>query len=200
MASVEEQAGNGGSADGATRDQAQIAVENPATGEVIGHVPDLTAAEVAALAVQGRTAQPGWAALGFEGRGRVLLRMQKWVTDNRDRIIATICSETGKTYEDAQLAEIMYGASAFGFWAKNAPEYLADEKVKTATLLLRGKKLSQRYRPLGLIGVIGPWNYPLTNSFGDCIPALAAGNSVILKPSEITPRACASAGWPSTCG
>ena len=44
-----------------------------------------------------------------------------------------------------------------------------------------------RYRPLGLIGVIGPWNYPLTNSFGDCIPALAAGNAVILKPSEITP-------------
>ena len=44
-----------------------------------------------------------------------------------------------------------------------------------------------RYRPLGLIGVIGPWNYPLTNSFGDCIPALAAGNSVILKPSEVTP-------------
>jgi acyl-CoA reductase-like NAD-dependent aldehyde dehydrogenase len=50
-----------------------------------------------------------------------------------------------------------------------------------------GKKLKVRYRPLGLIGVIGPWNYPLVNSFGDCIPALAAGNSVILKPSELTP-------------
>ena len=49
--------------------------------------------------------------------------------------------------------------------------------------MLKGKKLILRYRPLGLIGVIGPWNYPLTNSFGDCIPALAAGNSVILKPS-----------------
>ena len=53
--------------------------------------------------------------------------------------------------------------------------------------MLKGKKLILRYRPLGLIGVIGPWNYPLTNSFGDCIPALAAGNSVILKPSEVTP-------------
>jgi len=52
---------------------------------------------------------------------------------------------------------------------------------------VKGKKLILRFRPLGLIGVIGPWNYPLTNSFGDCIPALAAGNSVILKPSEITP-------------
>ena len=54
-------------------------------------------------------------------------------------------------------------------------------------MLVKGKKLILRYRPLGLIGVIGPWNYPLTNSFGDCIPALMAGNSVILKPSEITP-------------
>jgi acyl-CoA reductase-like NAD-dependent aldehyde dehydrogenase len=53
--------------------------------------------------------------------------------------------------------------------------------------MVKGKKLLVRYKPLGLIGVIGPWNYPLTNSFGDCIPALAAGNSVILKPSEVTP-------------
>ncbi len=59
--------------------------------------------------------------------------------------------------------------------------------MKSSQLLVKGKKLMLRYRPLGLIGVIGPWNYPLTNSFGDCIPALAAGNSVILKPSEITP-------------
>src|SRR4029077_7433727 len=64
---------------------------------------------------------------------------------------------------------------------------LGDEKVRSSQLLVKGKKLIQRYRPLGLIGVIGPWNYPLTNSFGDCIPALAAGNAVILKPSEVTP-------------
>ena len=96
-------------------------------------------------------------------------------------------SETGKTYEDAQLAEIGYAGGAFGFWAKEAAGYLADEKVKSSQLLVKGKKLILRHRPLGLIGVIGPWNYPLTNSFGDCIPALAAGNSVILKPSEVTP-------------
>jgi len=54
-------------------------------------------------------------------------------------------------------------------------------------LAVIGKQLVVRYEALGLVGVIGPWNYPLTNSFGDCIPALAAGNSVILKPSEVTP-------------
>src|SRR3954447_4503022 len=162
-------------------------VENPATGEVIATCPDLGAEDIAAMARRGREVQPAWEALGFEGRGRILTRMQKWVMAHQDEIIEVIRSETGKTYEDALIAEISYGGAAFGFWAKNAPEYLADEKVKSSAVLVKGKKLMLRYRPLGLVGVIGPWNYPLTNSFGDCIPALAAGNSVILKPSEITP-------------
>jgi acyl-CoA reductase-like NAD-dependent aldehyde dehydrogenase len=166
---------------------AEFAVENPATGEVIAHCPDLGPADIAAMAKRGREVQPAWEALGFEGRARILRRMQKWVIDHQEEIIAVIRSETGKTYEDALIAEISYGAAAFGFWATNAENYLADEKVKSSAVLVKGKKLVLRYRPLGLVGVIGPWNYPLTNSFGDCIPALAAGNSVILKPSEITP-------------
>jgi len=165
----------------------EIAVENPATGQIAGTVPDVGAAAVAELARRARIAQPAWEAYGFDGRGRILLRAQKWVMDNAEKIIETIVSETGKTFEDASLAEISYAGNAFGFWAKNAPEYLADERVKSGQLLVKGKKLLLRYRPLGLIGVIGPWNYPLTNSFGDCIPALAAGNAVILKPSEVTP-------------
>ncbi len=164
-----------------------IDVINPATGQIVDNVPDLGPAEVQAMAQRGRAVQPAWAALGFEGRAKILLRAQKWVIDHKEEIIETIVSETGKTYEDAQLAEISYGASAFGFWAKNAPKYLADQKVKSSSVMVKGKKLIVSYRPLGLIGIIGPWNYPLTNSFGDCIPAMAAGNSVILKPSEVTP-------------
>jgi acyl-CoA reductase-like NAD-dependent aldehyde dehydrogenase len=165
----------------------EIPVENPATGETIRTVPDLDADAVAAMAARGRAAQPEWEAYGFEGRARVLLRAQKWLMDNAERVTETIVSETGKTYEDASLAEIGYAGNAFGFWAKEGPDYLADERVKSSQVLVKGKKLVLRYRPLGLIGVIGPWNYPLTNSFGDCIPALMAGNSVILKPSEVTP-------------
>jgi acyl-CoA reductase-like NAD-dependent aldehyde dehydrogenase len=173
---------------GASEDAAKgIPVENPATGEIIATVPDLSAQDVAEMAVRGRAAQPEWEAFGFEGRGRVLLRAQKWLMDNADQIVSTIVSETGKTFEDASLAEIGYAGNAFGFWAREAPNYLGDERVKSSQVLVKGKKILMRYRPLGLIGVIGPWNYPLTNSFGDCIPALAAGNSVILKPSEITP-------------
>src|SRR4051812_48246984 len=165
----------------------EIEVLNPATGEVIRTVPDLGPEQVADMARRARAAQPGWEALGFEGRARILRRAQKWVLDNADRVIATIVSETGKTYEDAMFAEISYAASSFGFWAKNAEDFLADERVKTSSIMVKGKKLITRYKPVGLVGVIGPWNYPLTNSFGDCVPALAAGNAVILKPSEETP-------------
>src|SRR5438105_10039580 len=103
-----------------------IPVENPATGETVASVPDLGAEVVAEMAARGRAAQPGWEAFGFDGRARVLLRAQKWVMDNADQVISTIVSETGKTYEDASLAEISYAGQAFGFWAREAEHYLAD--------------------------------------------------------------------------
>jgi acyl-CoA reductase-like NAD-dependent aldehyde dehydrogenase len=166
---------------------AGIEVENPATGRVIRTVPTATPEQVREMVARARAAQPAWEALGFEGRGRVLRRAQKWVLDNQDRIIETIVAETGKTHEDALVAEISYTAGAFGFWAKEAAEYLADEKIRSSNAFVLGRKLVVRYAPLGVVGVIGPWNYPLSNSFGDCIPALAAGNAAILKPSEVTP-------------
>src|SRR4051794_24366772 len=173
--------------EGITTDFREIPVENPATGEVIRTVPNLGPDQVAELARKGRAVQPAWEALGFEGRAQVLRRCQKWILDNGERVAATIVAETGKTWEDALVTEIGYTAGAFGYWAKHAPGYLADERVRSSNPFVVGKKLVVRYQPLGLVGVIGPWNFPLINSFGDCIPALAAGNSVILKPSEITP-------------
>ena len=164
-----------------------IDVENPATGQVIRTLPVTSPEEVRVLADRARTAQPAWEALGFEGRGRVLRRMQKWVVDNSERVIQSLIDETGKTYEDAAVVELAYGAGALGFWAKHAPGYLADEKIRSSSPFVLGRKLLVRYRPVGVVGVIGPWNYPLTNSFGDAIPALAAGNGVVLKPSEVTP-------------
>ncbi len=165
----------------------QIRVENPATGEFVAAVPKISADAVAGLVARARAAQPAWEALGFDGRAKVLRRAQKWTVDNSDRIARTIVSETGKAYDDALLAEVGYVAGAFGFWAKHAPRFLADEKVRTSSPFLIGRRLVVRYRPLGVVGVIGPWNYPLTNSFGDCIPALAAGNTAVLKPSQSTP-------------
>ena len=116
-----------------------------------------------------------------------MLRMRKWVMDNAERVVQTIVSETGKTYEDAYMVELAYVGGALTYWAKQSERLLADETIGVSTIAVTGKKLVTRYEPLGLIGVIGPWNYPIVNSFGDAVPALMAGNSVILKPSEITP-------------
>jgi acyl-CoA reductase-like NAD-dependent aldehyde dehydrogenase len=164
-----------------------ITVENPATGAVVRTLPATTPEDVRVLVDRARTAQPEWEALGFEGRSRVLKRMQKWMVDNAERVIETIVAETGKTYEDAGVVELAYGAGALGFWAKRAPGYLADEKVRTLNPAVLGRRLVVRYRPVGVVGVIGPWNYPLVNNFGDAIPALAAGNAVVIKPSQVTP-------------
>ncbi len=185
MASVDQQARaetNGG------QGPATIPVENPATGELIATIPILGPAEIAEMAARARAAQPSWDAIGFEGRGKILRRAQKWMLDNAERILDVVVSENGKTYEDAQLADFGYTVSALGFWAKEGPKYLADERVPSwNNPVAAGKKLMIRYAPVGVVGVIGPWNYPIANSFGDCIPALMAGNSVILKPSEVTP-------------
>jgi len=172
---------------GANGAGATLAVVNPATGALVGHVAATSPEQVAEMARRARAAQPAWEAAGFAERRAVLRRLQKWLIDNQQRAIQSLVSETGKSHEDALLVEIGYIAGALGFWAKQAPRYLADQKVRSANPVLTGRKLTVRYRPLGVIGVIGPWNFPLVNSFGDCIPALAAGNAVVLKPSELTP-------------
>ena len=159
MATVEEHAPQTqDGAAGASQDAGHgIPVENPATGEIIATVPDLGAEAVAEMAARGRAAQPGWEAFGFEGRARVLLRAQKWLMDNAEQVVSTIVSETGKTFEDASLAEIGYAGNAFGFWAREAPNYLGDEKVKSSQALVKGKKILLRYRP--------PYDWPAMLAF-----------------------------------
>jgi acyl-CoA reductase-like NAD-dependent aldehyde dehydrogenase len=163
-----------------------IPVENPATGETIATVPVVSADEVARRAARARAAQPAWRDAGVEARGRVFRRAQHWLLQHADRFFETIIAESGKTYEDAQI-EITAAAQSFRFWAKNARRHLADERVPTRGPLLLGRKVAVRYEPVGLVGVIGPWNYPLVNTFCDAVPALLAGNAVLLKPSEVTP-------------
>jgi acyl-CoA reductase-like NAD-dependent aldehyde dehydrogenase len=113
-------------------------------------------------------------------------RSRRWLMANADRVLDTICAETGKTRDDAQL-ELTVQAQSFAFWARRGPGYVADERIRSRSPLAFGRRVVIRHEPLGLIGVIGPWNYPLVNAFGDCVPALMAGNAVILKPSEVTP-------------
>ncbi|HEX8744894.1 MAG TPA: aldehyde dehydrogenase family protein [Thermoleophilaceae bacterium] len=164
-----------------------FAVENPATGETIAHLPDLDAGQVKALVDRARAAQPDWAARSFDERARYMFRFRKWIVDNRERVARTVMDETGKTREDAFIADVFTTADALGFWAKKASVYLADERVRSTNPFVLGKKVVVRYRPFGVAGVIGPWNYPIANCFGDAIPALMAGCTVVMKPSEVTP-------------
>ena len=122
----------------------RIEVENPATGALAGSVEKLGPEQVAPIVARARAAQPGWEALGFEGRAKVLRRAQKWVLDNSRRVIETIVSESGKTWDDAQSAEVGYAAAALGFWAKNGPKFLAQERVRSASPFLAGKKIVLR--------------------------------------------------------
>jgi acyl-CoA reductase-like NAD-dependent aldehyde dehydrogenase len=162
-------------------------VRSPASGAAVASVACVSREGLEELARRGREAQPAWAQVGFDGRGALLGRMRRWLAGNSERVIETLISETGKTYEDAQVLELGYALAALSFWAKRAPRYLAERRVHSRSPLVAARSLATRYVPRGLVGVIGPWNFPLVNSFGDCIPALAAGNAVVLKPSELTP-------------
>jgi len=164
-----------------------LEVRNPATGAEVARVACVGRDELEELARRGRAAQPAWTDLGFDGRGAILGRMRRWLAGNSEHVIETLVSETGKTYEDAQVLELGYTLAALSFWVRRAPRYLAERRFRSRSPLVLGRSLVTHYVPRGLVGVIGPWNYPLLNSFGDCIPALAAGNAVVLKPSELTP-------------
>lgn len=150
--------------------------------------PEFTADEVRALVARARAAQPAWEALGFDGRRQVLLRARSFMARNAERFIEAVVRDTRKPYEDAQL-EVLSATGSLDFWAKHAERYLADERVRTRNPFAIRQQLTISHKPRGVIGVIGPWNVPMINSFGDCIPALAAGNGVVLKPSELTPTA-----------
>ena len=165
---------------------ATIEVEGPADGRALGSVPRLEREQVEELVRRAREAQPAWAAASFRARAAVFQEARRWLIRNRARMLDMICAETGKTYEDAQV-EVSVAAQSFAFWAKKAPRYLADERFRSRSPLAFGRRVVVRWSPVGVVGVIGPWNYPLVNCFCDAVPALMAGNAVVLKPSEATP-------------
>ena len=123
---------------GITTDYREIPVENPATGEVIRTVAVTTPAAVPALVERARAAQPGWQALGFEGRGRVLRRVRDWLVDHSDDVADSIVAETGKTTDDALLTEVNYALLALPFLARQAHRWLADVRVRSPYPLVSG--------------------------------------------------------------
>jgi len=162
-----------------------IPVTNPATGARLAEYPVADREAVAVAVARAREAQARWAALGFAERGKILRRARDRFVDEKDRICDVVSGETGKPRHDVITNELLFLCDAIGFWSKRAGEYLADERARPH--LLKNKRVYVSYTPHGVVGIIGPWNFPFNLTIGEAIPALMAGNAVVIKPSEVTP-------------
>lgn len=161
-----------------------IESRNPATGEVIGTVPIMTEDQVNAAVRRARSAAERWASFGYERRRDELTRWRRALAKRTDDIVDVIHLENGKPRLDA-VQEVMNSLNHLSHAAARAEKALATRKVSPG--ILANFRTTVSYHPLGVIGVIGPWNYPLFTPMGSIAYALAAGNAVVFKPSELTP-------------
>ncbi len=169
-------------------------LRSPATLEPIGELECMTEADVAQALERARKAQPAWAALGFGERAAVMRRVCDLVLEKQDRILETVMRETGKTETEAFAMEVFSSASALTYYAKHAAKFLAPQKKRIRGMMGLAKQLRIAYKPLGVVGIIVPWNGPFVLAMNQTVQALMAGNAVLLKGSEVTPYSTALVG------
>jgi acyl-CoA reductase-like NAD-dependent aldehyde dehydrogenase len=160
---------------------------NPTTGQLVGAVPVTPPEEVQAVVDAVAQVQPVWAELTLAARGRYLERTAQVLLDESDDIRDLISREQGKPRNEAFSMEIMPTVDALTWIAHAGKEILSDEKIPMPQLFLKTKRSVFTYEPLGVIGVIAPWNFPWSIPFGEMALALMAGNGVVLKPASLTP-------------
>jgi len=158
---------------------------NPVTGEPIGTYTIHSAKEVSETVDYARHASVAWVSLGFPGRKRVLLAWSTYIIKNIDQIAALVSLETGKPISDAKL-EASLAVSHIGWAARHAEDIMRNSYRAPGALMANMSATVER-SPVGVVGVIGPWNYPIFTPVGSIAYALAAGNTVVFKPSEYTP-------------
>src|SRR5499427_5356649 len=163
---------------------------NPATSEVIATFPVFGQAEVDDAVERAHDAAAWWAELGWKERRTRLLAWKSHLTRYIGRLAELVHTETGKPLDDAKM-EIVLAILHIDWAARNAQKVLGPQRVRSGMAALNHAS-SVEYAPLGVIGVIGPWNYPVFTPMGSIAYALAAGNAVVFKPSELTP---ATGGW-----
>ncbi|HEV2911837.1 MAG TPA: aldehyde dehydrogenase family protein [Pyrinomonadaceae bacterium] len=160
---------------------------DPATGEEIGRAPSATAEDVARAVRRAREAQSDWARLSFRERGRMVLRARRLVLEELEQIAHLVSRETGKPISEAISMEITPTLDLMQFFARKTARLLRPEKIDIGQYGLMGRSSRIHYKPLGVIGIISPWNFPWAIPLGEVVMALMAGNAVVLKPSELTP-------------
>ena len=165
----------------------QLQSFNPGTGERLGAVAITSPQDVQGVVQAVAKVQPFWAQLTLQDRGRYLERAAQVVIDEGDEIRDLIVREQGKPRNEAFAMEVLPSIDALSWIATAGQEILADETIPMPQLYLKTKASAFTYEPLGVIGVISPWNYPWSIPFGEVALALMAGNGVVLKPASLTP-------------
>ena len=160
---------------------------NPATGELVGAVETITPDQVQGIVDDVARVQPAWAELTAADRGGYLRRAADVLLDELDDLSLLLSSEQGKPRNEAYTMELLPTIDALHWCADAGPEILADEKVGYPQKFFLTKRSKFTYEPLGVVGVIAPWNYPWSIPFGEVAIALMAGNGVVLKPASLTP-------------
>jgi succinate-semialdehyde dehydrogenase/glutarate-semialdehyde dehydrogenase len=168
-------------------ERVRLGLKSPANLAAIGEIEVMTAADIRAACETARKAQPAWAALSVSERTHYLLRILDRIIARQDEIVDCVVAETGKTVTEARQMEVFACCDSIAYYAKRAPRFLRAENRPLHGVLRFMKKLRIFYRPLGVVGIISPWNGPVILAVNPSVQALVAGNAVILKPSEVTP-------------
>ena len=161
---------------------ARIAVRNPSTGETLGHVPDLGAAETADAIAAAAGAFPAWRARPASSRADLLERWHDAVVAHADDLARLMTLEQGKPLGEAR-GEVAYGAGFIKWFAEEARRVYGD----TIPAPTADRRIVVLKEPVGVAAAITPWNFPNAMITRKCAPALAAGCTIVLKPSELTP-------------
>ena len=165
----------------------EITSIDPSTGAEIGRVPLFKAAEVSAAVKRARQAQTAWAKLSFRARARFILTAREIVLAQVEEIATVIARETGKPRAEAISMEVTPTLDLMQHFARNAERMLHRQKIDIGQFELMGRSSYIVYKPLGVVGIISPWNFPWATPLDEVVMALMAGNAVVLKPSELTP-------------
>ena len=165
----------------------KIVSVNPATGEVLRELDCAGEGEVLAAVTRARAAQAAWAELGLRRRIAILREFQMKLHAKKTEIATTITREVGKPLVEALVTEVLVVLDAARFLIDNAWRLLREEPVPHGNLATKLKRGSLVREPHGVIGIISPWNYPFSIPATETLAALVAGNTVVLKPSELTP-------------
>ena len=160
---------------------------SPTTGELLGAVETLTPPKVQGVVDDVAEIQPFWAQLSLEDRARYMRRAADVLLAEIDELAELLTREQGKPRVESYSMELLPTVDALKWIADQGPEILADEKVSFPQAFLKTKRAKFAYEPIGVVGVIAPWNYPWSIPFGEVAIALMAGNGVVLKPASLTP-------------